>query len=355
MESCYTVGKRLRNPFPGRSAIPTIIDVAQRAGVSTATVSHVMNNTRYVSDALRTRVSAAIAELNYQPNGVARSLRRKQTRTIGMVIPDNCNPFFAEVTRGIEDASFEQGYNVILCNSDGDAEKELDYLELLFKKRVDGIVLVSAGASQATVDVLAEQGRAVVIVDREISGLSADLVMTDNRQGGYQAVSYLLGLGHRRIACIAGPSPLTASAGRLAGYRSALTGAGLTVDEGLILAGDFQSRSGYMAMQSFLTLADRPTAVFACNDMMAMGVICAIHQAGLKVPEDISVMGFDDISLASFTCPPLTTVAQAKHEMGVLAFGMLRERMRDGMSSPRTELLTTELVVRSSCGPSRPG
>jgi len=268
-----------------------------------------------------------------------------------MVIPDNCNPFFAEVARGIEDASFEQGYNVILCNSDGDVEKELDYLELLARKRVDGLVLVSAGASQATVDIMAGQEMAAVVVDREISGLRADLVMTDNRQGGYQATSYLLGLGHRRIACIAGPSPLTPSANRVAGYRTALSEVGVPVDEGLILAGDFQSRSGYAAMQTFLKLAERPTAVFACNDVMAMGVICAIHRAGLRVPDDISVIGFDDIALASFTWPPLTTVAQAKYEMGMLAFEMLRERMRDEELSPRRELLETELVIRESCRP----
>jgi len=323
--------------------------VARRAGVSIATVSHVINNTRHVSEELRSRVLAAIAELNYQPSGVARSLRRKQTRTIGMVIPDNCNPFFAEVARGIEDASFDQGYNVILCNSDGDVEKELDYLELLTRKRVDGLVLVSAGASQATVDMLAAQQGAVVIVDREISGLMADLVMTDNRQGGYQATSYLLGLGHRRIACIAGPSPLTPSADRVAGYGKALCEAGVPLDKGLVLTGDFQSRSGHAAMQTLLKLAERPTAVFTCNDMMAMGAICAIQQAGLRVPDDVSVVGFDDITLASFTCPPLTTVAQAKHEMGVLAFELLSQRMQDGELAPRRELLETELVIRGSC------
>jgi len=325
--------------------------VAQRAGVSIATVSHVINNTRHVSDDLRSRVLAAIEELNYQPSAVARSLRCKRTRTIGMVIPDNCNPFFAEVARGIEDASFEQGYNVILCNSDGDVEKELDYLELLIGKRVDGIVLVSAGDSQATVDLLAGQEAAVVIVDREISDLRADLVMTDNLQGGYQATSYLLGLGHRRIACIAGPSPLTPSAARVAGYRMALTKAGVRVDEQLILTGDFQSHNGYAAMRTLLALTEGPTAIFACNDMMAIGAICAIHQAGLSVPEDISVVGFDDIALASFTCPPLTTVAQAKHAMGILAFEILRERMQDEGLPPRRELLETELVIRDSCRP----
>jgi len=268
-----------------------------------------------------------------------------------MVIPDNCNPFFAEVARGVEDASFEQGHNVILCNSDGDVEKELDYLELLIRKRVDGLVLVSAGANQATVDMLAGQEGAVVIVDCETSGLRADLVMRDNRQGGYQATSHLLGLGHRRIACIAGPSPLTPSAQRVAGYRAALAEVGVPIDERLIPEGDFQSRSGYVAMQTFLELAEWPTAIFACDDMMAMGAICAIHEAGLGVPDDISVMGFDDIALASFTCPPLTSVARAKREIGVLAFEMLRERMRDGGSSPRRDLLETELVIRGSCRP----
>jgi LacI family transcriptional regulator len=316
-------------------------------------VSHVINGTRYVSDELRARVLAAIDELNYQPSNVARSLRRQETHTIGMVIPDNCNPFFAEVARGIEDASFEQGYNVILCNSEGNMQKELSYLGLLIAKRVDGIVLVPTGATQAQaiMDTLASQETTIVIVDREIPGLEVDVLTSDSRQGGYQATRYLLELGHRRIACIAGPSPMTPSAGRVAGYRMALAEAGVSVDEQLILSGDFQSQSGHTLMQTLLKLAERPTAVFASNDMMAIGAICAIHQAGLRVPEDISVVGFDDIALASFSWPPLTTVAQAKQKMGALAYQMLQRRMQDRDSPPQRELLETELVIRSSCQP----
>jgi len=330
-------------------AIATIRDVAERAGVSVTTVSHVINDTRFVSEELRGRVLRAIEELNYQPSGVARSLRRKRTHTIGMIIPDNTNPFFAEVARGIEDASFELGYNVILCNSDGDLEKEMDYLGLLIEKRVDGLVFVSAGSNQATIEMLSTQEVPVVIVDRDISELAMDSVLTDNRRGGYQATHYLLTLGHRRIACITGPSQLTPSAERVTGYRNALEEAGVAVDDLLILAGDFQSQSGHEAMRSLLTLSSPPTAVFVCNDLMAIGALCAAHEAGLRVPQQLSIVGFDDIALASFTTPRLTTVAQPKYEMGLLAAEMLAERIKHKDLSPRRRFLDVELIIRDSC------
>ncbi len=333
----------------GVIAIATIRDVAERAGVSVTTVSHVINDTRFVSEELRGRVLRAIEELNYQPSGVARSLRRKRTHTIGMIIPDNTNPFFAEVARGIEDASFELGYNVILCNSDGDLEKEMDYLGLLIEKRVDGLVFVSAGSNQATIEMLSTQEVPVVIVDRDISELAMDSVLTDNRRGGYQATHYLLTLGHRRIACITGPSQLTPSAERVTGYRNALEEAGVAVDDLLILAGDFQSQSGHEAMRSLLTLSSPPTAVFVCNDLMAIGALCAAHEAGLRVPQQLSIVGFDDIALASFTTPRLTTVAQPKYEMGLLAAEMLAERIKHKDLSPRRRFLDVELIIRDSC------
>ncbi len=313
------------------------------------TVSHVLNETRFVSEELRCRVLRAIEELNYQPSGVARSLRRKRTHTIGMIIPDNTNPFFAEVARGIEDASFELGYNVILCNSDGNLEKEMDYLGLLIEKRVDGLVFVSAGSNPAAIEMLSAQKIVGVIVDREISGLAMDSVLTDNKRGGYQATRYLLDLGHRRIACITGPSQLTPSAERVTGYRDALQEAGIPVDENLILAGDFQSQSGYQGMHTLLRLSPPPTAVFVCNDLMAIGALCAAHEAGLHVPQQLSIIGFDDIALASFTTPRLTTIAQPKYEMGLMAAEMLVERIKNKELPPRRRLLATELIVRDSC------
>jgi len=326
-------------------------DVAERAGVSVTTVSHVINETRPVSDDLRRRVLQAMDELGYQPNALARSLRRKETHTIGMIVPDSANPFFAEVARGIEDASFEQGYSVILCNSDGDLEKELLYTNVLTEKRVDGILFVAAGVSTEHIRALQARQMPLVVVDRDIPDVVVDSVLIHNARGGWLATRHLIELGHRRIGCITGPSDVTPSAERVIGYQQALQEAGIPVDEALIVRGDFQYESGYRAAQQLLALEDPPTAIFACNDLMAVGAISAAVELGFQVPAQLSVVGFDDIRLASFTNPPLTTVAQPKYEMGVVAMTMLLERMRERDMSPRRRLLDIRLVVRQSTGP----
>ncbi|HEC22840.1 MAG TPA: LacI family transcriptional regulator [Chloroflexi bacterium] len=328
--------------------MPTMRDVAERAGVSVTTVSHVINETRPVSDELRTRVLAAIEELGYQPNALARSLRRKKTHTIGMILPDSANPFFAEVARSIEAVSFEHGYSVILCNTDGDLEKELLYTDLLVEKRVDGILFVAAGMSAEHILALEEQHMPVVVIDRDIPDVAVDSVLTDNAQGGLLATRHLIELNHRRIGCITGPSDVTPSAERVSGYQQALQENGIPLDETLIVRGDFQYESGYRATRHLLALSDPPTAIFACNDLMAIGAVCAARELGLSVPEDLSIVGFDDIRLASFVNPSLTTIAQPKHEMGVLATQMLLERMQDRDRPPRRQMLSTSLVPRQS-------
>lgn len=329
----------------------TIRDVAKKAGVSVSTVSHVVNETRFVSEETSARVLAAMEELNYQPNRLARSLRRKdkRTHTIGLLIPDSTNPFFAEVLRGVEDASFDAGYNVILCNSDDNPDKELNYIDVLLSKQVDGIVLVSAGAHEETLELLSRRKGTAVIVDREFDGADLDSVVVDNERGGYDATRYLIDLGHRRIGCIAGPSLLTPSAGRIRGYRRALAEAQIPLDETLIVPGDFRPQSGYASAKKLLKLIPPPTAIFACNDMMAIGALGAINQDGLKVPADLSLIGFDDITLASYSIPPLTTIAQPSHKMGLLATELLLQRLLDPSAPPRRALLYPSIVVRESC------
>jgi len=326
-------------------------EVAERADVSVTTVSHVVNDTRPVSQALRERVLSAMDELDYRPNRLARSLRRGETHTIGVIVPDSANPFFAEVARGVEDASFEERYNVILCNSDGDLEKELLYTNVLTAKQVDGILFVAAGVSTEHIRALQEDRVPLVVVDRTIPDVSVDEVLTDNIHGGEMVTSHLIDLGHRRIGCITGPSDVTPSADRVAGYQKALRDADIPIDESIILRGDFQYSSGHQVAHELLGMDDPPTAVFACNDLMAVGVISAARELGLRVPEDLSVAGFDDVHLASFTNPPLTTVAQPKYEMGALATRILLQRMQDDDSLPRHELLSTQLVVRQSTAP----
>ena len=328
-------------------------DVAERAGVSVTTVSHVINNTRPVSDELRRRVLSSMDELGYQPNRLARSLRRGQTHTIGMIIPDSANPFFAEMARGVEDTSFENGYSVILCNSDGDLNKELLYTNVLTEKRVDGILFVAAGLSTDRILDLQAQKIPLVVVDRDLPDAAVDSVLVDNTQGGWLATRHLADLGHRRIACIAGPSDVTPSADRVTGYRRAMAEAGIPTDEALIVKGDFRYGGAYRASIQLLQRHDPPTAIFACNDLMAVAVMRAALEHGLQVPGDLSVVGFDDVRLAAFSNPPLTTISQPKHEMGVVAATMLLARMRDLGTPAHRRVFETSLVTRRSTAPAR--
>jgi LacI family transcriptional regulator len=291
-------------------------------------------------------------ELNYRPNRIARGLRKGQTKTLGMVVPDNDNPFFAEVARGVEDASFRLGYSVILCNSDADPDKEQRYVDLLIEKQVDGLVFVAAGMSTSRLlDTLRASRVPVVVTDRETTGVTADGLGIDNRLGGILAAQHLIDLGHRRIACIGGPLAGTPSDDRIRGYCEVLHTHGLPVDDSLIVRGDWRCEGGHGCAARLLSEPDPPTALFACNDMMAIGAISAAVDLGLSVPGDVSVVGFDDVGLASFANPALTTVSQPKYEAGSEAVGMLMERIANPNMPARRRLLDVELVIRSSSGP----
>jgi LacI family transcriptional regulator len=328
--------------------MPTIREVASRAGVSPTTVSHVINNTRFVSADARQRVLDAMAELNYRPNVLARSLRRGETRTLGLILPDSANPFFAEIARAIEDSAFRNGYNVILGNSENELTKEQVYVDVLVNKQVDGLIFVATGDHSPSLEQLVRDGLPVVVVDRRLTGLDVDTVLTDNLQGGLTATRYLLDLGHRRIACITGPSNLTPSAERVIGYRQALQERSLPVDESLIRKGDFHPHSGYLTVSQLLHSAPRPTAFLICNDMMAIGALRALAEAGLQVPQDCSLVGYDDIELASYVTPPLTTIRQDKNAMADAAVQLLLERIADPGLPARTRILPIRLVERQS-------
>jgi LacI family transcriptional regulator len=326
----------------------TIREVALKAGVSPTTVSHVVNNTRFVSQDVRGRVENAMRELNYRPNALARSLRRGETHTLGLILPDSANPFFAEIGRAIESAAFERGYSVILCNTENDIEKERLYTEVLENKQVDGLIFVASGENHQAISQIANNGLPLVMVDRDMGSLELDTVTTDNYNGGLLATQHLLSLGHRRIACITGPSNITPSAERVTGYRAALELAGIPVQESLLVRGDFHPPSGYAGARQLLQCDPRPTAIFACNDMMAIGAIRAASQLGLRIPQDVSIIGFDEIELASFTTPPLTSVSQPKQEIGGLAVSLVLERMQDPSLPSRRSVLPTRLVIRES-------
>ncbi len=328
--------------------MPTIREVAKKAGVSSTSVSHVLNNTRFVSEDVRERVNAAKRELNYRPNALARSLRRGETHTLGLILPDSANPFFAEVGHAIESAAFALGYSVILCNTENDENKERLYTEVLENKQLDGIIFVGAGENREAISEIIQNGLPLVVVDRNMGSLELDTVTTENYQGGLLATQHLLSLGHQIIGCITGPSNITPSAERVTGYRAALQQAEIGVVESLLTRGDFHAPSGYSAAMLLLQQTPRPTAIFVCNDMMAIGAMRAAAQLGLRVPEDIAIVGFDDIQLASYTNPSLTTVAQPKQEIGQLAVKLLFERMSDPSLPPRHTILSTQLIIRES-------
>jgi LacI family transcriptional regulator len=294
-----------------------------------------------------------MAELGFQPNALARSLRRKRTHTVGLIVPDSANPFFAEVGRGIEDTSFAAGYSIILGNSNGDPRRELLYIDLLIQKQVDGVLLVPTGDQAELAATLRTRNIPVVVIDRDVPGAEIDRVHIDNAAGGYLATRHLLDLGHRRIGYIGGPPHLSPVPHRGAGYKQALEEAGIPLDDRLVVAGNFRDAGGYEGAQTLLALADPPTAIFAGNDLMAIGALAAARARGIAVPDALSVAGFDDIHLAGYLNPPLTTIAQPKYELGVIAAELLFGRLAHPELPPQRRLLQAELVVRQSTGPCR--
>jgi LacI family transcriptional regulator len=325
--------------------------VAQKAGVSISTVSHVINNTRVVSDDVRRRVLGIIAEMRYVPSAVARSLKNDKTNTIGVLVPNSSNPYFAELIRWIEDAAFELGYNIILCNAHGGGQKQTAYLRLLTEKRIDGLVLVASGADDEQDLLLRHETVPIIQLDRALPGLDADLILAGQEEGAWQATRHLIELGHRQIACVSGPADLPRSRERVGGFLRAMEEAGLAVPEGAIVHAEFTSAGGHAAFGSLLARPQRPTAVFVASDLMAIGVLCAACGAGVRVPDELSVVGYDDIGGASYAAPPLTTIAPPKREMARLAIHQLIERIRGGHAPHRSVALASSLVVRASTAP----
>ena len=329
----------------------TIRDVAVRARVSTTTVSHVVNGTRKVDSKTAARVHTAIEELGYRPNALARSMRRGQTHTVGIVIPDIANPFFGDLARSLEDHLFEAGYSAIICNSDGDVAKESRYLDVLLSKKVDGLLLVAASQPTEGLVDLVERGPPTIVVDRELDDLPLSHVLVENHRGGYLAGRHLLDLGHRDIGVIEGPGGLGTSARRLEGFQSALAEVGIGLSPGRIVRGDFRSASGRSAMEGWLRSEHPPSAVFAENDLMAVGALSAAHAAGVDVPRDISVVGFDGIAFGADVTPPLTTVGQSTDDMAAAAAELLFERLHDVGAKRRLVELPVSLAIRGSSGP----
>ncbi|ELY9424865.1 ribose operon transcriptional repressor RbsR [Cronobacter dublinensis] len=327
----------------------TMKDVARLAGVSTSTVSHVINKDRFVSDAIRVRVEDAVRTLNYAPSALARSLKLNQTRTIGMLITASSNPFYSELVRGVERSCFERGYSLVLCNTEGDEQRMNRNLETLLQKRVDGLLLLCTETHQPSPAIMTRYPAIpTVMMDWSPFDGDSDVIQDNSLLGGDIATRHLIEKGFTRIACVTGPLDKTPARLRLEGYRAAMQRAGLPVPEGYEVIGDFEFGGGLRAMQSLLALPEPPQAVFMGNDAMAVGAYQALYQAGLRIPQDIALVGYDDIELARYMTPPLTTIHQPKDELGELAIDVLIHRMAQPELQQQRLQLTPVLMERGS-------
>ncbi|HET6174190.1 MAG TPA: LacI family DNA-binding transcriptional regulator [Gaiellales bacterium] len=326
---------------------PTIYDVARLAGVSTATVSRALNGTGQVAEAKRIAIEAAVEQLGYRPNTIARSLVTRSTQTIALLLPDITNPFYAELVAGIHELTLERGYTMLLCTTDFDPEQEERYLRLLRGKHVDGALVDGLVLPPERIARFVEDGFPIVCLDRDVDSPAVPLVQVDNRMGAGLATDHLLALGHRRIAHITG-APARISEERLLGYQAALTDAGIATDSALIAMGNFTEGGGHEAMSALLAGAPDLTAVFAANDLSAIGALSALAAAGRKVPGDISLVGFDDVRLSQYTSPPLTTVRQPAGDIARRATELLLGMIDGRKPGALHHRLTPELIVRES-------
>lgn len=330
----------------------TIKDVAKMAGVSPSTVSRVLSGKGVVKESTRQKVMEAVMSLNYRPNVLARGLKKGETKTIGLIIPNIRNPIFPVVVKGVEDMARRYGYTVVLCNTDESAELEKEYIQKLRKRWVDGLILVPSGKEVEHIRELQQEGFPVVVLIRSVD-VPVKTIVIDNFKAAYDAVSFLVKTGHRRIVIVKGNQQLNLYKERFKGYVQALKDAGLPVREELITGDDSGSAQwsmdGYNAISSLLRQNISFDAVFATTDLRAIGAIRAIKDHGLRVPEDISVLGFDNLDFSSLIDPPLTTVAQPLYRMGESAVNKLLHLIENGgEEGPLTEYMSSELIIRKS-------
>jgi LacI family transcriptional regulator, repressor for deo operon, udp, cdd, tsx, nupC, and nupG len=339
-----------------RQAAAKIADVAQLAGVSVATVSRTLARPEVVTEETRIRVLAAVRDTGYTPNISARNLRVRKTMVVLVAVPDIANPFFAEVLQGIDDTLSAAGYGLIIANLAGPPEKEARYVDLVCAGQADGVLLLCGHVMRSAARDLRDAHVPLVAVCESIPGAAFPQVTIDNVFAAREAVRHLIDLGHTRIAYLTGPKSNILERQRFEGYARALRGVGIAVDDGLILPGDFTFRTGVEAGQALLahTPVTRPTALFAANDEMAIGLIKTVHAAGLQVPEDLSVVGFDGIAYADYCEPTLTTIVQPRRDLGATAAAELITLMTTSRQAARKEIqLPATLILRDSTCPPR--
>lgn len=333
----------------------TIVEVAEQAGVSIATASRALSGRGYASAAVKERVRQAARQLNYRFNASARSLKVRRTNTIGLIITDITNPFYAYLASGVLDCAKEKGYHVVVCATNEDAQIERDDLNILMEQRVDGIIAVPSGDNRRLWNQLVEMNTELVLVDREIQGgPQADTVLIDNVKGAYLATEYLIHLGHSRIGLINGPTNTTTGKDRAKGYLEALKDAGLSADPNLIQGSSFMRESGYLAVAALLALPEPPTAIFAANNVLGEAAVFSLREHGLQIPKDISLLMFDDVPWAALIQPSVTVIKQPTYNMGCMCLNMLDQRLQESAQNsarrtPVKVVMNPELIERESC------
>lgn len=326
----------------------TIKEIAKKAGVSVGTVSKVLNYDKTVSEINKRKVIRIIKELNYRPNRIARSLSKGKTKNVGFIIPDITNPFFPELVRGASDLLISNGYYVFLCSSDNDSNKEDFYINDLVSMWIDGIIIAPSDTENRDISIFNKIISPFVVVDREIKELNKDLVIINNKKGAYEVVSYLISNGHKKIVLLAGPQYMKTAQDRFMGWKKALEEKALFREE-FAFWGNFSIDSGYEMMKKVFNNLGKVDAVFACNDLIALGAIQAIEEKKYKIPDDISIIGFDDIYLSRFLKPPLTTVRQPIYNMGKIVAEILLDRMSSSVDFiPKKVVIEGSLVIRNS-------
>jgi LacI family transcriptional regulator len=328
--------------------VTTIYDVAARAQVSAATVSRVLNQHGAVAPELAERVHDAVRELGYRPNRVARNLRRRATTVWGLIISDIGNPFFTALVRGVEDAAREAGCSLVLCNSDDILDKEQSYIQIALDEQLAGVIISPASEAESDIAPLLDRGVPVITVDRRLDRQEVDCVLADNVRGARLAVDHLVASGCRRIACITGPTRTTTATERLEGYHQALATGGLDEDPDLVVTENFKEDGGQRGARRLLDLATPPDGLFVANNLMTVGALETIVDAGVRIPEELLMVGFDDIPWARLTRPRLSTVQQPTYDMGRAAGRLLAARMAGDGGGARTVRLAPALHIRDS-------
>ncbi|HHB1595253.1 TPA: substrate-binding domain-containing protein [Vibrio campbellii] len=328
----------------------TMKDIAKLAGVSTSTVSHVINKTRFVSEEISERVNNAAKELNYYaPSALARSLKVNRTKTIGMLVTTSTNPFFGEVVKGVERSCYQKGYSLILCNTEGDNERMRESINTLLQKRVDGLILMCSSLEGERIDVFERYPDIpVVVMDWGPMLFTSDKIQDNSLRGGYLAAKYLIDCGHKEVGCITGPLIKHQAQMRYEGYKRAMLEAELEFNANWIVESDFECEGGYQAFKKMVERGPLPSSIFVSNDMMAMGAINAANELGIKIPEQLSIIGYDDIHIAKFMSPSLTTIHQPKYRLGQAAVETLLRKLDEKSDEAQVVQLEPTLVERNS-------